>query len=344
MSEQVCNAGEGNDLTPSEAVAQYLNTRRDELTQTTLRSHRYRLEPFVEWCGEENITSMQAIEGHMLNDYRLWRQADGDLSVVTMNTQLTTLRKFVQFCEAIGVVTGGLADSILIPSTNGNDRRDDVLPAEHAADMLEYLGRYEYASLDHTLMLLLWRTGMRIGAAHSLDVDDYLRDEQQLVVAHRPQGGTTLKLGEEGERVLALTDDTCNVLNDYIDNRRYQITDDHGREPLFTTEQGRMAKSTMRTHVYRCTQPCHRTQQCPHDETVDSCEHRGYSATTGCPSSVAPHDVRRGAITHFLSKDVPTKVVSGRMNVKADTLDKHYDKRTEETKAEQRRRFLEGLD
>ena len=48
-----------------------------------------------------------------------------------------------------------------------------------------------------------------------------------------------------------------------------------------------------------------------------------------CLSSVSPHAIRRGSITHHLSEDVPEKVVSDRMNVNLDVLEKHYDRRTE---------------
>jgi hypothetical protein len=56
-----------------------------------------------------------------------------------------------------------------------------------------------------------------------------------------------------------------------------------------------------------------------------------------CPSSVSPHAIRRGSITHFLSKDVLEKGVKDRMKVSLDVLEKHYDRRGEREKAEQRR-------
>jgi len=38
-----------------------------------------------------------------------------------------------------------------------------------------------------------------------------------------------------------------------------------------------------------------------------------------------------------LTEDIPEKVISDRMNVGEDVLDKHYDRRSEEVKVEQRR-------
>jgi hypothetical protein len=45
----------------------------------------------------------------------------------------------------------------------------------------------------------------------------------------------------------------------------------------------------------------------------------------------------------YLSKDIPGEVVSDRINVGQDTLDKHYDKRTQEQRVKQRRGYLEDV-
>jgi len=61
------------------------------------------------------------------------------------------------------------------------------------------------------------------------------------------------------------------------------------------------------------------------------------------PSSVSPHAIRRRSITQHLSKDVPEKVVSDRMNVSLDVLETQYDRRGEREKADQRRDYLDEV-
>lgn len=335
-----------DDAQPAEILQLYLDTRKEEVSDTTLSAHQYRLNHFVRWCDEvEGINDMRELTGRKLHEYRLWRREDGDLNTVSLHTQLSTLRVFLKFCENIDVVEQGLFNKVVVPSLrDGEEQRDTILKADRAQQILKWLETYEYASFDHVLVLLLWRTGMRIGAAHSLDLNDYDAEKERLSISHRPQGGTSLKLGKDGERIVSLTSQTCAVLNDYITRNRRAATDDQGRKPLLTTAKGRAARSTLRRHVYRCMQPCQRTGQCPHDVSMNDCEARGYAERpSDCPSIVSPHDIRRGAITHWLQNDVPAKVVGDRMNVTQDVMDKHYDRRSEEGKAEQRRKYLNQI-
>jgi integrase len=151
---------------------------------------------------------------------------------------------------------------------------------------------------------------------------------------HRPDEGTTLKNGRSGERPVAISPELAELIEDYTESTRYDIADDDdNRQPLFTTSYGRMHENTMRRLVYRVTAPCYRGEDCPgHNEGEKK-----------CPEAVSPHAIRRGSITHFLTSDVPVEVVSDRMNVGRKILDKHYDKRSEEVKLEQRREYLNNI-
>lgn len=101
-----------------------------------------------------------------------------------------------------------------------------------------------------------------------------------------------------------------------------------------------MNRSSIRDAVYKVTRPCHYTGECPKERDPEECEASNSTAYCKCPVNVSPHAIRRGSITRFLTEDVPEKVVPDRMNVGQDVLDKHYDKRSEEVKVEQRRGYL----
>lgn len=331
-------------LSPERAKDMYHDEREREVSERTLQAHHYRLVHFIRWCDQEDIDNMNDLSGRKLHEYRLWRKNDGDLNPVSLRTQLETLRVFIRFCETIDAVPSGLHEKILLPTlSNDDEQREEILRSEQAKGVLEYLRQFEYASRTHVVLELLWHTGIRLGSLLALDVNDYDPDEQRLELHHRPETGTSLKNSGEGERLVALDPYVCEVLDDWVAHQRPEQRDEHGREPLLTTSQGRLAGTTVRETVYKATRACYYSGGCPHNREPEECEGNNYGYYSRCPSSVSPHSVRRGSITHHLTEDVPEKIVSDRMNVGQDVLDKHYDKRSEEVKVEQRRKYLEGV-
>ncbi|KTG30647.1 tyrosine-type recombinase/integrase [Haloferax profundi] len=331
-------------IEPSEAVRMYLAERSTEVSEATLKAHKSRLKYFLRWCSEEDIDNMNTLTGRSLHRYKLWRRDDGDLKQVSLKTQIATIRVFIRFCESIDAVEPDLHTKVLSPSLgDADDHRDVMLDAEDSVAMLDFLRRFHYASFDHVLLKLLWHTGMRTGSVQAIDVEDYDPESEYLKVQHRPE--TPLKNKKNGERLIALSADTCAVLDDWLAHNRPDVVDDSERVPLLATTHGRPHKTTIRDAVYRWTRPCQYGAECPHGRDRDDCEATDDQKKTAskCPSSVSPHAIRRGSITHFLTEDVPEKVVSDRMNVSPDILDKHYDRRSEEVKVEQRRGYLKNL-
>lgn len=326
------------------AIEMFIEHHRGERSPATLQAYRYRLSHLKRWADEQGIDSTAELTGKKLHQYRVWRREDGGLNNVTMQTQLSTLRVFIRWLEQIDAVESGLHERILLPKVGRReDERDVMLEAEEARKLIEYLRKLEFATRVHAVVEVLWHTGMRIGALHGLDLNDYHSEEELLELRHRPDQGTRLKNGLEGERYVAIKPDVCDALDAYIKYHRHDVTDDYGRQPLFTSKYGRPSKSSIRDSIYRITRPCIYTQRCPHGREQDDCEAMERNKASRCPSSVSPHAIRRGSITHHLSKDMPENVVGDRMNVSMDILEKHYDRRSERGKAEQRRDYLDDI-
>lgn len=331
-------------IEPKTALELYLTDREHNVTQATIYSHRSRLGHFVRWCDQQDITNLNTLTGRQLHRYRLWRRDEGDLSVATEKTQMDTLRVFIRWLESIDGVPADLHTKVQSPTLTGDDNvRDVMLTEDEAERILDYLDRFAYASRAHVVIALMWHTMMRVGAVHALDLEDYDPSDRSIKVVHRPESGTPIKNGSGGERFVALADDVCQLLDDWIKYQRPSVTDDFGRAPLITTREGRAVKTTLRGDCYRQTRPCISTGDCPHDRDIDNCPATEHGRAFKCPSSVSPHAIRRGAITHALSNDWPINKTGDRANVSEQVLETHYDQRSEKEKMEQRREYLDML-
>ncbi|WP_313692343.1 hypothetical protein [Halorarum halobium] len=78
---------------------------------------------------------------------------------------------------------------------------------------------YEYATAQHVCWLILAETGMRMGAARALDVEDYQPDADtpHLRIRHRPDTDTPIKNGQSGERKVAISPEATDVVDDYLE-------------------------------------------------------------------------------------------------------------------------------
>lgn len=320
-----------------EAKTTYIESRKADVRDTTLQTHHYRLKHFVRWAEQEDIEGTQELERHHIDEYSVWRRKDGDLSKSSMKGQMDTLRVFLKYLERIGAVEEDLHEAVPRVSMTSSDRTNDrIVEQEEAQEILDTLDRFHYASVKHIWFLLAWRTCARISSLRALDVEDY--DPEEQFIYFKERSNTKLKNGGSGERPVALSDETCTILNDYLSQNRIEVEDEDGRNPLISSAQGRVHRNTMRRWCYSMTCPSFYSDQ----ETNCECQVNTNSAYE-CEESVSPHAVRRGSITHFLRNDLPEKVVSDRADVSEEILEEHYDSRSQMDKMEQRRDYLNNI-
>lgn len=327
-------------LHPEKGVEMFCADLATDRADETINAYNYRLGHFTRWCDIEDIENLNDLTGRLLHQYRLWRRDDGDLNKVSEKTQMDTLRVFIKWLESVDAVEQDLATKVRSPSLSDDDNvREDVLEADRAKKILDYLTKYEYASLPHVTLLLLYHTMMRTGSVRALDVGDHDASNASIEVLHRE--GTPIKNKSRGERFIALSDRVNEVLVDWVEDRRPNVTDEFGRVPLLASTFGRLHKSTIRKYSYQYTRPCIILGECPLDRAVKSCEARDDSQAYNCPASRSPHAIRRGKITRNLEQKKSEKFISDRANVSLDILSKHYDARDEKSKMEQRRDLVD---
>lgn len=335
------------ELSPSESLERWLDKLRVDKAESTVSAYHYRLQHFLGWCEEQGVASVSEVNGWDIETYETHRRRQG-METISLNKELGTLKNFFRYLERIEVVEEGLAERVDPPDVSHRDQVDETrLHADDARKLLSEFGEndeWRYTR-SHALLSVAWYVGCRLGGLRALDIEHYDPDARTLEFEHRPEEGTPLKNGRDGERIVGLQTGVCEILDGYIEeNRHDHIHDENGRKPLFTSTQGRPSTNSVRAWVYMATFPCHYAP-CPHGESSDLCEYIDYSHCSKCPSSRSPHQVRTGSVTWQRNQGVPADVVAKRVNASVRVIENHYDKPSKREEMEERRReFVDGLD
>jgi len=332
---------EAPDLSPAAARDRWLDKLRASYSDATVSTYYYRLKLFTEWAEENGIDAMQEVSGWDLDTYEGHRRSQ-DIELTTAKNEMSTLKNWLEYLASVEVVDDDLPEKVDVPLVPPEDRSSDTkLSTEAAVALLEHYrtSSTDYATRAHAILELIWHTGARVGAIRALDVMDMRETDQgerYLQFANRPETGTRLKKGNQGERPVLLNEDVWEVLDTYVDTYREAVHDDHGRQPLIASADGRPLPGTLRDWMYLATIPCLHSP-CPHDRDPITCEYIAYARASGCPSSRPPHDVRTGSITWMRNRGIPAEVVAERVNSSVATIEEHYDKEDPVTELLERR-------
>lgn len=332
-------------MTPQKGVQTYLDSRRSELSQSTVYEHTCRLNRFLEWTDKVELDNLNDLNGRKCRDYLSHRQED--VAPTTLENEMRTFRLAVEEWEAVNAVVKGLSKDVKVPTANKRQQARKVSIAhDHATAIEKYLDKYEYGSFRHVLFTLMWKTGARTGGIHSLDLKDFsLEKYRRPVIAfkHRPQSGTPLKNDRWGEREVPVSEPVGELIQDYIEHTRPDVTDEKGRKPLLTTKQGRPQKTTIQRNIYALTRPCYIGQDCPEDKNPETCEWTDYNQSSKCPDSVSPHAVRAGFVTHMRNKGADFDTIGDRVDATTDVLKQHYDTPTSEDRRDRQMEWADKL-
>ncbi|UWG46595.1 XerD/XerC family integrase [Halanaeroarchaeum sp. HSR-CO] len=327
-----------------------MRRRAPDATEQSIYGWEYRLKLFVEWCQSVGIETVGELEPYDLDEYYELRSAE--VAPATLEGEMWTLKMYVEFLDDLGAVEDDLADAVRIPDLDPSDRSSDTkLGTDQAMALLRhYRNSDAYGTRRHAILELAWFTGARQGGLRALDIRDvHFDDEPYVWFYHRPDTGSPLKNKLSGERPVGINEETAAVLERYIDRYRYDVHDDHGRQPLFASAQGRPTPNTFRIWTYMATLPC-QYGPCPHGKDRQACQWTEYAHASKCPSSRSPHQIRTGAITWLLNRGWNPEDVAERVNASVKTIESHYDKadlderrRRQQDRMETRRDLVESL-
>jgi site-specific recombinase XerD len=344
MNLDPSNNQDPSDVTPlQKARRDFLNHKEKTQKPSTARAYKFPTKDFNQFCENSGVE----VTGEIANRHvSKWiDQRHDEVKPITVHNNVKHVRVFIKWMGNRDLCDWEIHKKIEIPNVpDQGDVNKQVLREGHAETILDYLDTYHYASTYHALFYTMWHTGCRISGAISLDLDDFdprSHDDNILQFRDRQALATTLKNNYKSERDVTISDGLAQVLNDYISSRRIETTDERGREPLFTVPKGRIYRQIAYKNIVALTRPCVTGENCPHDREIDDCEAaRLKKKASSCPSSLSLHPVRKGAITNHINEGWPKELLSERVDVSVDVLEKHYDFRTNERKRQNRRKFL----
>lgn len=334
------------EITIDAARRQFLNAKRGNVKDSTHRAYKYPTRHFADYCAENDVEYIGEVNSYLMESWVQKREAE-NIKAITAQQTVKHVRVFIKWCENSGLIEPGVYSRTRVPNVEEKEQvSHDVLRAHRAKQVLDFLSTYEYATTNHTLFRLMWDTGCRISGAMSLDLEDIGRDRQgdpTLEFVDRKQQGTPLKNSEKSERIIQISEGLNDLLEDYINRRRPDVTDEYGRNPLFTTGNGRIQRQRAYKNTVVFTRPCVYSGKCPVGKEIETCEFTKKERAMSCPESVSLHPIRRGSITDHINRGWDKEPLSERVDVSVSVLEKHYDARTKEDELQKRKQYKDLL-
>jgi site-specific recombinase XerC len=314
----------------TDVLDEFREYKLDEVTAE--KQYNRKLDYIETYLLEElELETTEDLSSEDVERYQTWRKYESldrekPLGTTTLQDDMYLFREFIEYLIKHQLAPRRFEWSVEIPETDGNkDGVDEKrLTPERAKTILEYLRKYHYAGVDHVAMELFCQSGPRKSGVWGRDVQDFEYDDCVLNYEHRPS--TPLKNDEGSEREVDLYGEVPEIIQDYLDERRPPVTDEHGRNPLLTKGDGRISLSYLKKLVYKWTRPCKVGEECPHDRDPESCEAaQSNNNAFRCPSSRAPHHIRTGYVTDQKNRGVSSDAIEQRCDASPRVQDRHYD-------------------
>ncbi|QSG05327.1 tyrosine-type recombinase/integrase [Halapricum desulfuricans] len=336
---------EAPNLPIEEAIEVFVTHNRPNWKGETERTYRRNLGRFAEYAAENDLQTLGDLTRWDVGGFSSWL-LEKDYAKATVASRQKAVKTWLKFCESQGLIDHGMHTAIeTLKLDDEEETSDQQLDPEDARTLLSFYRESPKwrGTRRHAVLEVLWHTGCRMSGLLALDLDDYDPERGDLHFRNRPETDTRLKRGNTHQRNVTLSSEPQDVLELYLARERLDQRDEHGREPLFASQNGRPTKGTLRYWTYEATQPC-MAVECPHGKRRPNCEWVPRNRSSLCPSTRAPHAIRRGSITWQLNLGFDLQTVADRAAATPSVIRRYYDDPNYDDELDRRRSETEEID
>lgn len=320
----------------NELYNRYLSRNQNKSPNTISRYKRC-IPKFLDFANDRDLNTPLGLSTELVDSYVDFLHSEYDRDA-TILVHTKTVRSWFTFLNTRDYCSDKVVRLLNTSELGLNPKaRDEAIPRSEAITILNKLSQHRRGTSLHALFGLTSNCGLRLGGVNSLDLEDYDKDERRIKIRHRPSTGTRLKNKHDGERMVILAEPAAEALDMYIATDRVNIEDEYGRNPLFTTNRGRAATSTLRRWLYEATSCRWAT-----DHEDKHCDGSCDPDSSICSFSYYPHAIRRGSIVYHLSGGLTPHHAHDRFDVSPRIIEKHYDPRSEAQRLEDRKEFVKA--
>lgn len=175
------------------------------LRERTIKDHINHYKYFVRWLEKQyGMIPLQKLSVHLIREYIGFMRNELELSPVTVNVRIRTLKCFLKFLFDEKYLNEDLSSLIKLLKTEEDTL--EILTDDHIKALLKVINKNEYTGFrDYALIMLLIDTGMRIGEAVSLTTDHVDFQQRFIYLSGRNvknRKGRVIPLSQKVNRIL----------------------------------------------------------------------------------------------------------------------------------------------
>ncbi|MEQ8290378.1 MAG: tyrosine-type recombinase/integrase [Gammaproteobacteria bacterium] len=163
------------------------------LSEHTHRRHQSALRSLILWCDHQDISELHHITKETLTAYRNYlyeyRKSNGDvLTKGSLNSKLTPLKKFIEWCSKEGFIDEDFAYDLAIPK-KPRGIPTKILMHETVSQILQQPDTKSFEGLrDRAILEVLYSTAIRRSEITYLKIQDIDFQRRTLKINHAKNG------------------------------------------------------------------------------------------------------------------------------------------------------------